>query len=189
MRRLLLPLLLAGLTALAQDPAEQVRAKLKLIANEQAEPGSVIDFTIQDLNAWVITELVESVPEGIHSPLIVLGEGTIQASANVDFAKLAESNGKQINSVLERFLEGSRPIKLSLRVESERGLGAVTVTAAEISGVEITGTMLNLFVEHFLLPFYPDAIVNEPFALKYNMERIAIHPDGAQVFIKPRGDQ
>lgn len=173
--------------SIQESPAvERVRTKLELIKEFRAEPGSVVHFTLEDLNAWAITKILEVAPNSIRNPLIIMGDGFVNASALIDFSLLAKDTGQEVNPLLNNFLQGARPIKLSLLVESADGMGTVYVTGASISGVELTGELLRLFVENFLRPLYPEAIVNEPFEFDYNLQKVSVHPDGVRAAIQPR---
>lgn len=185
--RLLLGFAVLALAMHAEDPAAaRVRAKLDLISEEVARPGSTIVFPPADVNAWVREELAESVPMGVRESLVTFGTDTIELSAIVDIRKIAESDGKQINAMVGKLLEGERPVKMSLRTESAGGRLTVFLTAVEISGLPVTGAALDLLVRAVLLPLYPDADakINEAFDLKYRMERVSVQPSGIHVLIK-----
>jgi len=185
MRRLSVCFVILALALHAEDPAaERIRAKLDLISDEVARPGSTIAFPLGDVNAWVREELAESVPMGIRETLVTFGTDTLELSAIIDIRKIAEKDGKQLNSMVAKLLEGERPIKMSLRTESAGGRLTVFVNAVEISGLPVSGIVLDLLIRTVLHPLYPKAKVNEPFDLEYRMERVSVLPSGIQVLIK-----
>ena len=185
MPRVLLLIAVLALALHAEEPAaERVRAKLDLISDEIASPGSTVVFPPADVNAWVREELAKSVPMGIRESLVTFGTDTLELSAIIDIRKIAEKDGKQLNSMVGKLLEGERPIKMSLRTESAGGRLTVFVTSVEISGLPVSGILLDLLVRTVLHPLYPKAKVNEAFDLEYRMERVSVQPAGIQVLIK-----
>ena len=188
MPRLLVCFAVLAMALHGEDPAAaRINAKIDLIRDELARPGSTIEFPIADVNAWARAELAESVPMGVREALVTMGTDTIELSAIVDIRKIAESDGKAINALVGKLLEGERPVKMSLRTESAGGQLTVFLTAVEISGLPVTGAALDLLVRTVLLPLYPDADakINEAFDMKHSMERVSVHPSGIHVLIKP----
>ena len=48
----------------------------------------------------------------------------------------------------------------------------------------MTGAPLDFLVQNFLLPFYPDATIDQPFALADNVDRIEVTPVEARVYMR-----
>jgi hypothetical protein len=59
----------------------------------------------------------------------------------------------------------------------------VYVQQVTISGISARGAVLDFLIEHFLLPFYPDAKIGRPFQLKHNVDRLEIGSAGVTVII------
>jgi hypothetical protein len=81
-------------------------------------------------------------------------------------------------------IEGERPLKVSIRVESANGRATVFLTHVELSGVTLDGSVLDFLIKHIVQPRYPDIKINEPFDLDFNIDRIEIQPPGVRVMIK-----
>ncbi len=181
----LLVLAAASLTLHAADPAlESASAKLEKLENGQAKPGEVVFLTPAEINAWVAAKVPEAVPQGIRDPKIELGTDAATASAQVDFLKMEQARGKTIGWAMGLMLEGERPLKVSVRVASSGGKITVSLTRVEISGVGIEGTALDFLIKTFFLPLYPDAKIDEPVDLDFNIDRVQIRPDGLRITIK-----
>ena len=184
-RRLPLALALAFPAVFAGDPAyESAQAKLDRIANNQVKPGDTVLFTPQEINAWARVEVPDAVPEGIRDERVDLGMDTASAHAMVDFLRMRQAQGKDTNALLAKLLEGERPLTISVRLESSGGRCTVYLTRVEISGVSLEGMMLDFLVKTFFLPLFPDAKINVPFDLGYEMDRIEIRPEGIRVSIR-----
>jgi len=182
------PLFVLALAAVAPlyatDPnVERALNKLDQIESGRAKRGSVIVFTPAEMNAWARAR-VPAMYQGIRNPSVELGSGAASGFAFVDFLKLRQGEGLQTNSLLARLIEGERPLKVSIRLESARGRATAYLTRLELSGVAVTGTALDFLVNQFFLHLFPDAKVNKPFDLPDNVDRIDIRPDGVHVTIR-----
>jgi len=184
MRPLLLLAFAAVIPLLAADPAfERAGRKLDRIESGLARPGSVIVFTPAEMNAWARGR-VPQMYQGIRDPSVQLGVGTASGSAIVDFLKMRQGEGLATNSLIAKLIEGERPLKVSIQLESAHGRATARLTRLEISGIAVIGAPLDFLVNEFFLNLFPDAKVNTPFELSNNIERIELRPDGVRVTIK-----
>lgn len=179
-------LLVAGSTPLfAADAAyRSAQAKFDRFQNHTLKPGEVVVFTPAELNAWARVRIPEIVPQGIRDERVDLGTGTASAYALVDIVKMREARGKSTNWVMASMLEGERPLNISVRIASGGGRCTVYLTRVEVSGVSAEGSVLDFLIKDLFLPLYPDAKINEPFELDYNIDRIDVRPNGVRVTIK-----
>jgi hypothetical protein len=178
-------LVLFALALPAADPVyESALRKLDLIERRQAKPGSLIVFTPDEINIWARVRLPEIVPAGIRNPRAELGVDIGSGYALVNFLELRHAQGFATNPFLAKLIEGERPVKATIRVESSGGRCTVYLTRVELSNVVAKGQLLAFLINTFFLPLYPDAKIDEPFDLGYNMDRIDIRPSGVQVTIK-----
>ena len=178
-------LLFATAALFAADPAyERAQSKFDRIDGGAAMPGEIVVFTPQEINAWARVKVPEEVPEGIRNPRVELGTDTADAYAVVDFLRMRQGRGKPTNFLIAKMIEGERPLKISIRLQSGGGRATVYLTRVEISGVVAEGGVLDFLVKNFFLPLYPDAKINEPFELGDNVDRIDIRPGGVRVAIR-----
>jgi len=166
------------------DPvAQRCADKFDRIDAGQVKRGSVIVFTPEELNAWA-RERVPRMFAGVRDPRLQLQSGAASGSVLVDFAKMHKGPATAMNSFLAKLIEGERPLKVSVRLESDRGRATVFLTSVELSGVVVSGALLDFLVKDFFMPLFPDAKINQPFELQDNMERIDVQPDGVRVTIR-----
>lgn len=182
------PLLLVALAVVLPLPAadaafERAERKLDHLESGRARPGSVIVFTPAEMNAWARGR-VPQMYQGIRNPSVQLGAGTATGSAFVDFLKMRQSDGLATNSLIAKLIEGERPLKASIQLDSGKGRATVHLTRLEISSVAVTGAPLDFLVNEFFLHLFPDAKLNQPFELRDNIERIELRPDGVRVTIR-----
>ena len=184
MKRLLLFAIAIAPALLAADPVfERAWNKLDMIDSGRARPGSVIVLTPAELNAWAQVRVPQMV-EGVRNPRVELGMDTATGSALVDFLKMRQAEGVATNPVLARLIDGERPLKVTVRVESGGGRCTFHLMRVEISGIAATGPVLDLLVSAFFRPLFPDAKIDQPFELGGNIDRLEVRPTGAHVVIK-----
>jgi hypothetical protein len=168
----------------AADPLfQRCWDKFNRIESGQLRPGSVVLFTPAELNAWTQGR-VPQMFDGVRNPRLQLGTGTATGSAFVDFLKIRKSQGLETNGFLGKLIEGERPLKVSVRLESGQGRATVFLTGVELSGVTISGSVLDFLVKDFFLPLFPDAKINQPFELGDNIDRIEVRPEVVRVTIR-----
>jgi len=183
LRAILLVLAIPG-AILAADPLfESAWNKLERIESGQAKRGSVIVFTPAEITAWARGR-VPQLLEGIREPHVQLGMGAATGSARVDFLKMRQGEGLGTNPVIAKLIEGERPLKVSVRLDSSDGHATAYLTGVELSGITVPRPVLDFLVKDFFLPLFPDARINQPFELRDNIDRIDIRPDGVRVAIK-----
>lgn len=168
----------------AADPlADSAQKKLDSISDRKLKPGAVVVLSPGEINAWIHEKAVKAFPEGIRNEHIELGPGTADGNALVDLTKISKTkNG--VNPLIARLIEGERPLRVAIRVESSNGRCTVFLTHVELSGVAIDGSILDFLIKHFIQPRYPDIKINEPFDLDFNIDHIEIQPTGVRVLIK-----
>jgi hypothetical protein len=169
----------------ATDPlALRTQQKFDQISNRKVKRGSVVVLTSAELNAWARWKVPESYPQGVRQPAIELGSGTATGSALVDFLKLAQAKGKDVNFLMARLLEGERPLKVWVKLASSGGSATVTLTRVDLSGATIKGSVLEFLIDKVFRPRYPDAKIDQPFDLDFSMDRIDVQPDAVRVFMQ-----
>jgi hypothetical protein len=141
-------------------------------------------FTPREINAWARVAVPETAPEGIRDPRIELGTDAANGLAYVDLLKMRQAQGQLTNPLIGRLIEGERPLKISVRLESGGGRCTVYLTRVELGDVSAEGPVLDFLLKTFFRPLFPDAKIGEPFDLGWNMDRIEIRPDGIRVTMK-----
>jgi len=183
MRRFLFFTVVASVLLAADPLADSAQKKLDSIADEKLKRGAVVVLSPQEINAWLHDKAVKAFPEGLRNEHIELGSGTVDGTALVDLMKIQKGKST-MNALIGRLIEGERPLKISIRVESANGRATVFLTRVELSGVAMEGSILEFLIKQFIQPRYPDIKINQPFDLDYNIDHIEIQPSGVRVLIK-----
>ena len=179
------PLLLLAATVsivFAADPlADSAQKKLDSISDQKLKRGAVVTLSNREINAWIHEKAVKAFPEGIRNEHIELGPATADGNALVDLTKISKAS---VNPLIARLIEGERPLRVAIRVDSSNGRCTVFLTHVELSGAAIDGSILDFLIKHFVQPRYPDIKLNEPIDLDFDIERIEIQPTGVRILIK-----
>ena len=163
---------------------QSAEAKLDTIENGKPRRGSVIVFSLQEINSWARYKVPEIVPQGIRNQRVTLGTDTGTAYALMDFLKMRHAEGKATGWIMSRLIEGERPVTISVHLQSSGGYALVDLTRVEISGTAASGTVLDFLIKTFFMPLYPTAHIGEKFEIGYNIDRIDIRPIGVRVTMK-----
>lgn len=86
--------------------------------------------------------------------------------------------------LMARLLAGERPVRVKARIRSGGGRATVDLERVEISGLTVSGAALDFLIRNFVLPYYPEAKIGQPFELAHRIERLEVRPSEVRVLIK-----
>lgn len=174
---------MVALLGAAPGDYASVQQKFGLIESGRLKPGSRVELTPGELNAYVEHEL-PSVTGGVRQPrLRLLRPEVAEGTALINFAELRRSQGNPPGWLMSQLLDGERPVAVTARIRSSAGTATVDVLSVQISGLTLDGRTLDFLIQHFLLPLYPDATVGRPFELGDRIEKLDVQPSGVGVLI------
>jgi hypothetical protein len=177
-------LLVTMSAAAAVSPAYySARRKLDAIEEDRAPAGAVYTFTKAEIEAWAAVEIPQEVPEGFRDARVDLGTNVATGHALIDFMRLRHARGAPKNWLIDKLLDGERPVSVTVEVRSANGSCTVFLRGLEVSGVAATGSVLDFLVKNFFLTLYPDAKINEPFRMEHRVDRVVIRPNAVYVKI------
>jgi hypothetical protein len=179
-----LALIAAALLYASRAEYDSAQRKFQQIENDRLKPGSKVTLSQRELNAYAELEIPKVAPDGVREPKLELSAGSATGSALIDFVKLRSAQGKPPGWLMRQMLQGEHPVTVRARIDSGGGRATVDVQSVEISGITVEGRMLDFLIQNYLLPYYPDAKVREPFALGHNIERLDIQPARVDVILK-----
>ncbi len=161
--------------------------KLSEIENGVVKPGTAVRFSRPEIDGWLQDEAKARVPQGLNHVHLDLDNNRVTGRADIDFLKVRQANGGgDPGWLMKNLFAGERPVMVTARVSSGNGKARVDVERVEISGVPIQGSALDFVIANYVRPTFPDVKVDEPFALQYGVDRIAIAPPGVTVFMAIR---
>lgn len=180
----LLLISVAGLLAASQGQTkyETVAWKLGIIQNGRLRRGSVMHFSTEELNVYAQRQIPKYAPDGVRQAKLGTGKDTATGSALVDFLKLRHSAGIETKWMLAKLISGERPVRVTVHFRSADGTATVFLDRVEVSGVAVSGQPLDILVQTFFRPLFPEAKINEPFPLRRGLDHISVGPDGLTVY-------
>jgi hypothetical protein len=149
----------------ASSPATSMQKKLAFIeSNAKSNPPSRHPTILaeQEINAYFASNEVE-LPDGVKSVRFSEQPGVITGNARVDFDQI-KSGRSSYNPLLAMF-SGTHDIVVIAHAHGTGGRGYVHADSVSLDGVSIPRFVLQLFVDRYLHPKYPDIGLDSEFEL------------------------
>ena len=119
-------------------------------------------FTEAEVNAYLASDNVQ-LPNGVQSVKMEGEDGVITGHARVDFDKIRE--GSRSSNPLLSVFSGVHDVEVIAHAHGAEGRGHVHVDTVSIDDMEVPHFVLQLFVDKFLTPKYPDLGIDSQFAM------------------------
>jgi len=157
--------------------AASVQAKLQHIernADREHPDPTPTEFSDQEINTYFSAGEVK-LPAGVQSVTFQEQPGVVTASCRVNFDEL-KAGQRSANPLLSLF-SGIHDVVVVANAKGTGGQGVVEVQSVMLDEVEIPRFVLDLFVEKFLQPKYPDIGIDSHFPLPQKIDAAVV---GAQ---------
>lgn len=128
-------------------------------------------LTEKEVNAYIASDNVK-LPEGVKSARLSGAPGGITGTAEVDFDKVRE--GVHSSNPLLGIFTGVHEVVVVTHAHGSARKGYVHVDSVSLDGVEVPHLILELFVEKFLTPKYPQIGIDSQFALSDRIDSAVI---------------
>jgi hypothetical protein len=146
------------------DLASIDRKIAKLEANGRAahpNANSTV-LTEPEINAYLASDEVE-VPAGVQSVRLSGTSGAVSGTARVDFDQVRA--GTHSSNPLLGIFSGIHEVAVETHAYGRGGQGYVHVDSVSLDGIEVPHFVLQLFVEKYLQPRYPQIGIDSRFTL------------------------
>ena len=153
--------------------------KFAQIETEKLRPGTRLVMPAPEWNSWVRTQL----PAGVHDPRIILGQGRVTATANVDFAEVQHASGQAPNWFVQNLLRGQHPVSATARIQSHDGTGRVDIDRAEVGGFVVQGRVVDWLIDQYVRPTHPDAQIATWFDFVHGIDHVEVTPAAVTVVL------
>jgi hypothetical protein len=130
-------------------------------------------FSEPEINSYLASDNV-ILPEGVQSVKLAGEPGIITGTARVDFDRIREGTGSS-NPLLSIF-SGVHDVVVVAHAHGARRQGYVQVDSVSLDGVEIPRFVLQLFVEKYLQPKYPELGLDSRFSLPDRLDTATVGP-------------
>lgn len=168
MQLALLLLLFAIAAAPAKNSPEAAAVQRKLdhldANSHRAHPDPTPTvFSEQEANAYLASGNVEF-PAGVESVKLQFAPGgAISGTSHVDFDK-ALAGARSANPLLSMF-SGVHEVAVATHASGSAGQGHVHIDSVSLDGITVPNFVLQLFIEKYLQPKYPQIGLDSRFAL------------------------
>jgi hypothetical protein len=119
-------------------------------------------LTEAEVNAYIASENIK-MPAGVDSVKLEGEDGVITGHAKVDFDRIRE--GVHSSNPLLSVFSGVHDVVVVAHAGATEGRGHVHVDSVSIDDMEVPHFVLQLFVEKFLTPKYPDLGIDSQFKM------------------------
>jgi hypothetical protein len=119
-------------------------------------------LTEGEINTYLASGDLE-IPDGVKSIKLQGAPGVINGTAQVDFDRLRE--GSNSSNPLLSIFSGVHEVNVVAHAHGAAGKGFVQIDSVSLDGVEVPRFVLNLFVEKYLEPKYPELGLDSRFSL------------------------
>ena len=119
-------------------------------------------FSEAEVNAYLASDNIQ-LPNGVQSVKLEGEDGVITGHAHVDFDRIRE--GAHSSNPLLSIFSGVHDVVVVAHAHGAQGRGLVHVDSVSIDDMEVPHFVLQLFVDKFLTPKYPDLGIDSQFAL------------------------
>lgn len=133
-----------------------------------------VEFSEEEINRYLASDLV-TLPAGVQSVNFSGVSGMLTAKARIDFDQI--KIGRHSSNPLLLVFSGTHDVVIAAHAHGTGHQGFVRVDSVQLDGVEIPEFVLQLFVEKYLQPKYPDLGIDSQFALpdKIDTAKIGEH--------------
>jgi hypothetical protein len=158
----------------SSGPAASAERKLQHVESNGAQmhpDPAPTEFSEQEINAYVASGNVK-LPAGVQSVAFQAQPGVVIGNARVDFDQLKA--GKNSYNPLLSIFSGMHDAVVSAHAHGANGQGLVHVDSVSLDGVEVPDFVLQLFVEKYLKPRYPNVGIDSRFALPVRVDSATV---------------
>jgi len=128
-------------------------------------------LTEQEVNAYLASDQIQ-LPAGVQSVKLEGHPGIINGTARVDFDRVRE--GAHSSNPLLSIFSGVHEVAVATHAHGANGQGYVHVDSVSLDGIEVPNFALQLFVEKYLQPRYPQIGIDSRFNLPDRIDRATV---------------
>jgi hypothetical protein len=173
----ILPAMSQKAPAKALSPVDSMERKIQHVQQNgalQAPDANPTEFTADEVNAYVASGRVK-LPAGVQSVLFESQPDIIHSNARVDFDQL--KSGRSSSNPLLSVFSGVHDVVVAAHARGVNHTGYVEVDSVALDGVEIPRFVLQVFVQKYLQPKYPNIGLNSQFALPAKIDTATVGPN------------
>ncbi|MCI0352581.1 MAG: hypothetical protein L0Z53_24440 [Acidobacteriales bacterium] len=178
-------LILAGVFAATQTKPQAAAANQKALADSAADKLARVQrngmrqqpdqtptvLTQEELNAYFADGRVK-VPAGVKKLSFQADPGVITANTEVDFDRVRA--GQTSNNPLLSIFTGVHDVQVVAHGSGSGGTGRIQIESAAIDGVKVPRFALEMFVDKFIRPKYPQVGLDSQFKMPARVDMAVV---------------
>jgi hypothetical protein len=129
------------------------------------------ELTEAEANAY-FNEGGVKLPKGLSHVHLTAQPAVLDGHAQVDFDDLTQ--GKVQKNPLLGLFTGKHDVRVVTQAEGSNGTGTIRVQSVSLDGVEVPPMLLELFVQHYLTPKYPNVGMTSTFKLPLRIDSAVV---------------
>jgi hypothetical protein len=150
---------------------EKKTAYLKQNAAKSHPDPHPTEISEREANAY-FNEGGVKLPKGVSHVQLASTPGVIDGHAQVDFEALTQ--GKSSANPLLSLFSGTHDIHVVAQASGSNGSASIRAQSVSLDGVEVPQMLLQLFVQHFLTPKYPNVGITSTFKLPLRIDSAVV---------------
>jgi hypothetical protein len=158
----------------ALSPLDSMERKLQYVEQNGAQTTpdpKPTEFTAQEVNAYVASGRIK-LPAGVQSVRFEGEPNVVHGFARIDFDQL--KSGRSSSNPLLSVFSGVHDVVVVARARGINHMGYVEVESVSLDDVEIPKFVLQVFVQKYLQPKYPNIGMNSQFALPAKVDTATV---------------
>ena len=173
----LLLCLLPSLAWAADDEALSLSAarKFQQIAEKSLPSGTTVEFSEDELSAFLKVHGALALPEGVRDPEVSLRHGGAVIAARIDL-ETAGAALENLPVLMRLLLKGTREILADVDFAIADGRGSLNLASLQVEGVEIPESVLDWFIEAYAPPEFRPYLLGEAAEMQVGLSALNIQP-------------
>ncbi len=129
------------------------------------------ELTEAEVNAY-FNEGGVKLPKGVSHVRLSSQPGVVDAHAQIDFEAITQGRGS--SNPLYSLFSGTHDIHAVAQAGGANGTGSIRVQLIELDGVQVPQVLLQIFVEHYITPKYPNVGITSTFRLPLRIDSAVV---------------
>lgn len=151
-----------------------MQAKLAYLKQNAARPHpdpKPTELTEAEVNAY-FNEGGVKLPKGVSHLRLSSQPGLVDAHAQIDFEAITQGRGS--SNPLYSLFSGNHDLHAVAQAGGANGTGSIRVQTIELDGVQVPQVLLQIFVEHYITPKYPNVGITSTFKLPLRIDSAVV---------------
>ena len=157
--------------------------KFQQIAERSLPSGTEVQFSEDELNAFLKIHGALSLPEGVKDTQLSLREGGAVLGAQIDLEAAGELL-ERLPVLMRLLLKGTREVLVDIDFAIDDGRGSLKVVSMLIEGVEIPDSVLGWLVEAYAPPEFRPYLMGEEADVRIGLSGLSLVPGRAIAIVE-----